>query len=163
MIKDVKSRVCAAVPVPRKGVDSEDWSVKETLRFLQFLGYTNLVMKTDQEAALKSLMSKVRSHRGDQTQTMHEMCPVGDLRADGFVERSIQSVQGQIRILRSALKGRIGTRIDPTSQIFEWMVIHAANLMNLFEIGRNGRVPYQRLRGRKLHPELVEFGESVLH
>ena len=34
VIKDVKSRVCAAVPVPRKGVDNEEWSVKETLRFL---------------------------------------------------------------------------------------------------------------------------------
>ena len=163
VIKDVKSRVCAAVPVPRKGVDNEEWSVKETLRFLEFLGYTSLVMKTDQEAALKSLMSKVRAHRGDQTQTMHEMSPVGDSKANGFVERSIQSVQGQIRTLRSALESRIGVRVDPMSPIFAWLVIHAANLMNLCEIGRDGRVPYQRLRGRKLHPELVEFGECVFY
>ena len=93
--KDVKSGVCAAIPVPRKGVDSDDWSVKETVRFLEFLGYTNLVMKSDQEAALKALMAKVRSHRGDQTQTMHEMSPVGDSKANGFVERSIQTIQGK--------------------------------------------------------------------
>ena len=29
------------------------------------------------------------------------------------------------------------------------------------EIGKDGRVPYQRLRGRKLHPELIEFGKCV--
>ena len=57
------------------------------MRFPEFLGYTNLVMKSDQKAALKTLMAKVRSHRGDQTQTMHEMSPVGDSKANGFVER----------------------------------------------------------------------------
>ena len=136
-------------------------SLKETLRFLEFLGYANLVMKSDQEAALKAIMAKVRSHRGDQTQTMHEMSPVGNSIAKGFVERSIQTIQGQIRTLRSALESRLGIKIEPTGQMFAWLVIHAANVLNLCEIGRDCRMPYQRLRGRKLHPELVEFGESI--
>ena len=29
--RDSKSRVCAAIPVPRKGVDQEDWNLKESL------------------------------------------------------------------------------------------------------------------------------------
>ena len=33
--------------------------------------------------------------------------------------------------------------------------------INLFEMGRDGKVPYQRLRGRKLHPDLIEFGECI--
>ena len=60
-----------------EGCRQRELGVKETVRFLEFLGYTNVVMKTDQEVALKSLMAKVRSHRGDQTQTMHEVGPVG--------------------------------------------------------------------------------------
>ena len=41
------------------------------------------------------------------------------------------------------------------------MVIHASNLINLYEIGKDGRVAYQRLRGRKLQAHLLEFGECV--
>ena len=35
-------------------------------------------------------------------------------------------------------------------------------LLNLCEVGRDGKVPFQRLRGRKMHPELIEFGERVM-
>ena len=163
VIRDAKSRVCAAIPVPRKGADNEDWNLKEALRFLEFLGYTNVVMKSNQEGALAALLSKIRSHRGDQTQTMQELSPVGDSKSNGCIERTIQSVQGQIRTLRSALEARIGAEINPTGPIFAWLIGHAANIINLFEIGKDGRVPYQRLRGRKMHTELVEFGECVCY
>ena len=105
--RDAKSRTCAAIPVPRKGVDSEDWSLKECLRFLEFLGYTSVVIKADQERALAALLRKVRTHRGDQTQTMQEHSPVGDSKSNGLVERSVQTIQGQIRAMRSALESRI--------------------------------------------------------
>ena len=70
VIRDSKSRVCTAIPVPRKGADNEEWNLKESLRFLEFLGYSNIVLKSDQERALSSLIRKIRTHRGDQTQTM---------------------------------------------------------------------------------------------
>ena len=89
--RDAKSRVCSAIPVPQKGLDPTEWSVREGLRFLKFLGYTSVMLKTDQEAALRVVKDKMRTHRGDQTQAVHEMSPVGDSRANGFVERSIQS------------------------------------------------------------------------
>ena len=108
VIRDSKSRVCAAIPVPRKGADSKDWNLRESLRFLEFLGYSNIVLKSDQEPALSSLIRMIRTHRGDQTQTMQENSPVGDSRSNGLVERTIQSVQGQIRTMRSALESRLG-------------------------------------------------------
>ena len=152
VIRDAKSRVCAAIPVPKKGLDADGWSLKETLRFLEFLGYTNIVLKSDQEKALEALFNKVRTHRGDQTQTMREVSPVGDSKSNGFIERSIQSVQGQIRTMRHALEARLGTKIATNSPIFAWMAIHAANIVNIFEVGKDGRVPYQRLRGRRMQP-----------
>ena len=62
VIRDAKSRVCAAIPVPKKGLEADGWSLKETLRFLEFLGYTNIVSKSDQEKALEALFTKVRTH-----------------------------------------------------------------------------------------------------
>lgn len=45
--------------------------------------------------------------------------------------------------------------------MFARMTIHAANLINLYEIGSDGRVPYQRLKGRKLQTEMLEFRKRV--
>ena len=73
-----------AIPVPKKGADIEDWNLKESLRFLEFLGHSNLILKSDQERALSSLIKKIRTHRGDQTQTMQENSPVGDSRSMGW-------------------------------------------------------------------------------
>ena len=160
--RDSKSRVCVAIPVPKKGADSEDWNLKETLRFLDVLGYSNIILKSDQERALASLIKKIRTHRGDQTQTMQDNTPVGDSRSNGLVERTIQTVQGQIRTMRSALEARLGIKVAPNSPAFAWLVSHAANIITLCEVGTDGRVPYQRLRGRKMQPEPVEYGESVM-
>ena len=78
-----------------------------------------------------------------------------------FIERTIQSVEGQIRTLRNANQSRIGAKIVPGSALVASMIIHAANLINLYEVGSDGRVPYQRLRGRKLQTDMLEFGECV--
>ena len=50
----------------------------------------------------------------------------------------------------------------PNSPAFAWMVSHAANIITMCEIGKDGRVPYQRLRGRKMQPDLVEYAESIM-
>ena len=40
VMRDARSRLCGATPVPKKGLDAEGWSLKESLRFLELLGYT---------------------------------------------------------------------------------------------------------------------------
>ena len=59
IMKDAKSRVHGAAPVPRKGADNDDGNVKEILRLLQFLVCINVLLKTDQERAP---FRRVRSH-----------------------------------------------------------------------------------------------------
>ena len=90
--RDAKSRVCCAIPVPQKGIDMMEWSLREGLRFLDFLGYASVVIKSDQEVSLGSLLGRMKTHRGEQTQTMIEHSPVGDSKSNGFIERTIQSV-----------------------------------------------------------------------
>ena len=70
--RDAKSRVCTAIPVPQKGIDQDEWAVREGLRFLELLGYTSVVLKSDQESALGVVLRRLRTHRRDQTQTMTE-------------------------------------------------------------------------------------------
>ena len=158
---DAKSRVCRAIPVPQKGVDQDEWAVREGLRFLEVLGYNSVVLKSNQESSLGVVLKLLRTHRGDQTQTMTEHSPVGESKSNWFIEGTIQSVEGQIRTLRSAIEARIGQNIFPGGALFAWLVVHAANLINMYEVGKDGRTPYQRLKGRKLTSNMIEFGECV--
>ena len=84
-----------------------------------------------------------------------------DSRSDGFIERTIQSIEAQIRTMRQAFESRISRKLRTDGPKFAWLAIYAANLINLYEVGHDGKVSYQRLRGRKMHTELVEFGEHV--
>ena len=92
-------------------------------------------------------MDKMRTRRGDQTQTMSELSPVGDSKSNGLIERTIQTVEGQVRTLRCAFEAKLNRKLTPRGALFSWLVIHAANLINLYEIGRDGKTPYQQLRG----------------
>ena len=144
-----KSKVCAAIPVPQKGVDLEEWSVRESLKFLELLGYQKVIIKTDQEEALNAVIRKLRLYRGSDTQTMQEHNPVGSSQSNGATERRIQTIEGQIRTLRSAFESRTGSKLPANCPLFAWLVVHAGSIITLFETGRDGRVPFQRLRGRK--------------
>ena len=59
------SKSCAAIPVPQKGLDHEEDSVREALRYLYFLGYQSVMVKTDHERALNAVVKRVRPYRGD--------------------------------------------------------------------------------------------------
>ena len=160
---DSKSKCCVAIPVPQKGIDVDEWAVRETLKFLDFLGYQKLVIKSDQEKALGAVMQRVRMYRGANTQNMIENNPVGSSQSNGMVERRIQTVEGQVRTLRSAFEARTNSKMPTSSCLYAWMVINASNILHLFEVGRDGKVQFQRLRGRKMHSEMVEFGQRVFY
>ena len=159
--RDRKSRCYAVIPVPQKGVDHDQYAVKRGLRFLDFLGYKSVLLKSDQETSLSKIFANIKAYRGSDTQTMTETSPAYDSKSNGFVERAIQVVEGQIRTLKAALEDRLGQKLPLDAHILPWLVEHAGTLLNMFELSDDGKVPIQRLRGRKVHTPLVEFGESV--
>ena len=56
---------------------------------------------------------------------------------------------------------QVGCSLSPDEPSLTWLVLFAGVLINLYEIGKDGKVPYQRLRGRKLRAEALEFGECI--
>ena len=109
---------------------------RRRIKVLEISRYTSVVSKTDQESALRVVVDKMRTHGGDQTQTMYELSPIGDSKSNGLIERTIQTVEGQVRTMRCARESRINRRNVPGGALFSWLVIHAANVINLFEIGK---------------------------
>ena len=90
-----------------------------------------------------------------------EEAPVGESKSLGEANIHIQILQGQIRTLRDALESRYGERIDGPSVMIPWMVQRAARISNRFRVGKDGRTARQRVKGRGVQQETVEFGECA--
>ena len=63
--------------------------------------------------------------------------------------------------MRDALESRYRMRIDGHNPIIPWMVTHAAATISRFQVGEDGRTPFERIRGRTCIRAQVEFVECV--
>ena len=73
-----------------------------------------------------------------------EASPVGEPQSNGRVENAVRRVKGQVRTMKEALEYRYRARILATHSV-----------------GKDGRTPYQRWKGKKFRKEVTEFGECV--
>ncbi len=91
-----------------------------------------------------------------------EEVSVGDHLANGLVEKAIKNVQGQVRVIKDALKSRYGRRVDGERQVVPRMVMHAASVVNRGKKDEEGLSAYRRWTGREFTKLVAEFGECVL-
>ena len=79
-----------------------------------------------------------------------------------MIERENLTIEGQIRVLKDAFETRIRNRITADHPVLSWLVEFAAVLVNRYEVGHDGKTPYERLRGKQSRLLGLEFGE-LLH
>ena len=70
-------------------------------------------------------------------------------------------MEGQIRVLKDTLEMRLEVQISSNHNILSWLVEFAGTVVNRYEVGRDGKTPYERLRGKQLRLIGFEFGEKV--
>ena len=143
-----------------------EFIAKRVIAFLRECGIhqTGIIVKCDQEAALSSIMDKVREIQvanGVMTPIIPEYSPVGSKQSNGVVERGIQAVEGQVRTMRDALEERLGVTLEIGDTIWPWLVEYAGHLLNRHEVGHDGKTAYERLKGKQATTLGIEFGESV--
>ena len=86
---------------------------------------------------------------------------MGSSASNGVAERGVQTVEGQVRVLKDALEMRLETEIPSNHNILAWLVEFAGTVVNRYEVGRDGKTPYERLRGKQSRLIGLEFGEKV--
>ena len=160
--KERVTGMAMASVVPTKGTSGQ-FAVMKILEFVKECGgaEAEIVLKTDQEPAIEALMEDVIKTRGKEI-TLLERSPVGSSGSNGLVERGVQSVEGVIRTLKSALEERIGARIRAEEKIVIFIAEYAAYLINRREVGKDGKTAYERNKGKKGLVMAVEFGEKLL-
>ena len=82
------------------------------------------------------------------------------LHRNAFVERTIQSVQHQVRVLKLTLEDKWKTKIPHKHSVVAWIIKYSAFLLNRFEVGHDSKTANERLKGKKAKvPGIRRIGE----
>ncbi len=159
--RDRRSGIFIGHAVPFKG-SGVDWIAQQLARDIMKCGYHGRVtIRGDQEPALQDLLGEVARLRGDLP-TVIEGSPVGDSKANGYAERAVKSIEEMVRTHKLALEKRVGEPIPITHKVMPWLIEHCADILNKFQVGKDGRTPYERLKGKQFHGTVLEFGAQVM-
>jgi hypothetical protein len=154
-------KLISAHVVPNKGASTE-WIIKQSVKDIEKSGFhKEVVLRSDGEPAILDVMDTIAKTRMGETNLEHTAA--GESQANGFIERGIQSLEEMVRTFKLDLEQRINTRVEVSWTIFEWLVEFAADVINKFVIGSDGRTAYERVKGKKHHGEFVRFCSYVMY
>ena len=63
--------------------------------------------------------------------------------------------------MKDDMEANLGNRIPEDHPVIPWTVKHAAATMNRFQVGKDGRTAYRRLKGKNFKKQYVKIGEGV--
>ena len=155
VIRDSRSKGLFAHAVVHKGVDSDRYVVDKVVEECQWLGYTRLMLKSDNEPAIALLIQetlKALRVTGEIEQVNEERAVPYDPMTNGSAEAGVKLVKGSLRTLRSDLESRLGKRIPVTHPVMTWLVTHAADVRTFRVKGADGQTAFQKIRGDLLSP-----------
>ena len=153
-----------ASAVPSKSTGA--FIAKRIIAFVREIGCEqgDITIKSDQEPVMKAIITevgRVRAAAGGGRMVV-ESSPVGQSQSNGIVERAIESVVGQMLVLKDALETKLKVKTDAKHQVMPWFAEYAALVLNRFEIGKDRKTAYERCRGKKARAMSLEFGEAVV-
>ena len=136
--------------VPTKGVDVKGFAVASIVDDIRWLGYSRVVLKSDNEpAVVKLLQEALRELRVmGLDQCLEEHSPEYDPQANGSAEVGVRLMKGHFRTLKYCLEKQIGFRNPSRHPLVAWMARHACHVINWCSKGHDGRSAYERVKGR---------------
>ena len=141
VVKDRRTRLVFSHVVPRKGV-VHDHSATQLLADLRLLGYNEVILKCDEEPALKAVQGEVQR------------------RFEGTAICEYSSGR-QPRVVRQCLVDRVGASLPGKHAVTAWLVEHVGDLTSRYQVGDDGHVGKERHKGKPYTRGAVEFGEKI--
>ena len=89
-----------------------------------------MLFNCDGEPAFVQVQEAVKNRRAHEAALEQPLAH--DLQADGGAERAVQEIKALITCLKIGLEARIGALYDAELAIMEWIIAHAAGLINRF-------------------------------
>ena len=119
VMTDHETKAVFAYVCEQKGSESKG-VVDQVVEDINKLGRTKVILKTDQEPAIRDVQRAVRDRR--KHEAILENSPVGESQSNGIVERCIQTVVAQVRTMKDALEKRCKQEVDSRNPIQHWLV-----------------------------------------
>merc|ERR1711867_276629 len=110
-----------ATVVPDKS--SGKFVVERVIAFMREIGIAgvDVVVKTDQEPAMLKLRREIGIRKMEfGGRWIEEESPVGSSASNGMVERAIQSVQGQVRVMKGCLEDKWNVDVKMESAVIPY-------------------------------------------
>ena len=142
--KDKRSKRCAATFVEHKG--DNPYAVKFMTQFLQSTGYRNVVNKSDGEPAIVAVKTKAAA--AANIDAIPQESPPEDHQANGEIEAMCREIKKGIRCLKIDLERKLGKHLEESDPVLAWMPRHAADLINRYRRGDDGKTPEERRLGK---------------
>jgi hypothetical protein len=160
VMRDRDSKALRAWVLERKGVDMQA-TVDRAVSGIRELGYRGRVLiRTDGEPALVALRNAIIAALPEGATPL--ATPVGESASNGGIEGAVKIIKGLLRVHLAALERRIGARFPSTHPVLTWLVEHVGDIVSKYMMGVDGKTGYERLFGRPVREEALEFGE-ILH
>ena len=124
-----------------------------------------IITKTDNENAIQYAVKElVEARQKDKTEvrprTLVESSVEKDSKSNGMLEVAVQDVEGVIRGILLNMETKMGADIDSRERIIAFIPEYAAYLMKRLREGEDGKIAYERLKGKKPSILGLEFGEK---
>ncbi len=147
--------------IPCKGADEDRFVVNLVVSDVAWLGHTKLILKSDQERALLSLVRQalvaIRFQVESVDKVTVEHSQKYDSQASGGTEVGVRGLRGMFRSLHLCLQDRVGQVIPVNHPLTSWLLEFTSVLMNACVRGADGLTPWARVRGRAFGQRLVGF------
>ncbi len=159
VMRDRDSKSIRAWALEHKGVDMAE-TVNRAVAGIQQLGYRGRVLiRTDGEGALKALRNAITAALPDGATPIST--PVGESASNGIIEGAVKIVKGLLRVHLLALERKIGATFPAKHPVLAWLVEHVSDIISKYMVGLDGKTGYERLFGRPVREEGLEFGETL--
>jgi hypothetical protein len=159
VMRDRDSKAIRAWVLERKGADLAE-TVHRAVAGVRDLGYRGRVLiRTDGEPALVALRNAITQALPDGATPIST--PVGESASNGGIEGAVKIVKGLLRVHLAALERRLGAKFPSGHPVLTWLVEHVGDIVSKYMVGLDGRTAYERLFGRPVREEGLEFGETL--
>ena len=125
-------------------------------------GHTTVIFRTDQKRSMRAIHVEASRLRAP-LQTIPDNSPKGDSKSNGVIERGNRTITEQVRVMIMAIEDKLGCKIKAAHPIMYWLVQHAGFIISYYQVGKDGRTPYERHKGKEHKHEMCEFGEQVFY
>ena len=114
---------------------------------------------SDGESAILSIKTKVIELRS--AETVPEESPVGEHDAN-LAEGAVRRVREQSRVILSDLEAKLKAKVQEDFPIYAVVGQVGATVVTNYQVGEDGRIANERVRGRTCRVPIAKFGERVL-